>query len=80
MIASELALVMPSIAGAFIGGAAASAADFALYPALAFLGRIDERRPGYGMRTLIPERMQSWMKAVEALPYFEKTYPPHWRT
>jgi hypothetical protein len=20
-----------------------------------------------------------WMKRIEALPYYERTYPPHWR-
>ena len=56
-----------------------TAADFATYPILAFLKRIDERRPGYDAMALVPERFQARMAAVEALPYFDRTYPPHWR-
>ncbi len=56
-----------------------SAADFALYPALAMAPRYDKKRPELGLAAAIPARLQAWMKRIEALPYFEKTYPPHWR-
>ncbi|HEX7967979.1 MAG TPA: glutathione S-transferase family protein [Stellaceae bacterium] len=78
-VAGELPLVARSIAGDFIAGASASAADFTLYPFLALLGRADDRHPGHRLRTLIPERLRAWMTRVEALPYFAATYPPHWR-
>lgn len=57
----------------------ATAADFATYPILAFLKRIDERRPGQGAMAVVPARFQARMKVVEALPFFAATYPPHWR-
>jgi glutathione S-transferase len=78
-IAEELALLERSFAGDFILGASVSAADFALYPQLAFLGRIDAKRPGHDARALAPARIREWMARVEALPYFDKTYPPHWK-
>ena len=78
-LARELALVDQSMAGHFLAGTTVSAADFTLYPLVAFLKRIDAKRPGYDMNRLIPARLQSWMAAVESLPYFDKTYPPHWR-
>jgi len=83
-IAQELALVERSIAGDFLAGselssAGVSAADFALYPALALLGRIDDKRPGYEARSLIPPRLRAWMVRMEALPYLERTRPPHWK-
>jgi len=78
-LARELALIEQSMAGRFMVGTTVSAADFALYPLVAFLGRIDDKRPGYDMRRPISPRLQSWMTAVESLPYFDKTYPPHWR-
>lgn len=78
-LAAELALMERSFAGDYVAGALVSAADFALYPRLAFLVRVDEKRPGHGLRALIPERLRPWMARIEALPYFSKTYPPHWR-
>lgn len=78
-VTEELPLLARSIAGDFIAGATASAADFTLYPFLALLGRADDRRPGHGLRMLVPEGLRAWMKRVEALPYFATTYPPHWR-
>lgn len=78
-LARELALIEQSMAGRFIVGSTVSAADFTLYPLVAFLRRIDIKRPGYDMSRLISARLQLWMTAVESLSYFDKTYPPHWR-
>lgn len=78
-LARELALIEQAMAGRFIVGSTVSAADFTLYPLVAFLRRIDIKRPGYDMSRLISARLQSWMTAVESLSYFDKTYPPHWR-
>ena len=50
-----------------------------LYPYLAFLGRVDARKPGYHLHALVPPRLAAWMGRIETLPYFEKTYPPHWK-
>ena len=63
----------------FIGGEKLSGADFTLYPYVAFLGRVDIRKPGYNLLSLVPPKLAAWMKRIEALPYFEKTYPPHWK-
>lgn len=70
----------PSIAGPFVMGATPTAADYALYPLLALLLRLDTRLPEIGLRALIPAPMSAWMKQVEALPFFARTYPPHWNT
>ena len=63
----------------FLAGDKLSGADFTLYPYMAFFGRIDKRKPGYDMLALVPPNVAAWMKRIEALPYFEKTYPPHWK-
>jgi glutathione S-transferase len=78
-ITEELALIERAILGPFVAGARVSAADFALYPHLAFLPRIDARRPGYDALALAPERIREWMTRMQALPYLAKTFPPHWR-
>jgi glutathione S-transferase len=56
-----------------------SIADFALYPMLAGLRRLGERMPQHSMSAQIGPRTRAWMARVEALPYYDKTYPPHWR-
>jgi len=44
------------------------------------LKRVDERQPGKGIaEDRIPPKLTAWMKRIEALPYYEKTTPPHWK-
>jgi len=57
-----------------------SLADFTLYPRLRLIRRIDERQPGEDWGRHIPPRIAAWMGRIEALPYFEKTIPPHWKS
>ena len=78
-LASELILIEGWLDKDFIAGDKLSGADFTLYPYLAFLGRVDTRKPGYNLLALVPPKLAAWMKRIEALPYFEKTYPPHWK-
>lgn len=78
-LALEFANLGQTIAGPFIAGSEPTAADFALYPLAAIIGRIDRRLPEYNVAEVIPGLVGQWMKHVEALPYFSKTLPPHWR-
>ena len=78
-LATELMFIEGWLDKEFIGGDKLSGADFTLYPYLAFLGRVDTRKPGYNLLALVPPKLAAWMKRIEALPYFEKTYPPHWK-
>ena len=61
----------------FVG--ALSLADFALYPHVRLQRRIDERQPGKGIGDRLPAKLIPWMKRIEALPYYAKTIPPHWK-
>ena len=79
VLAAELLLIEGWLDKEFIGGEKLSGADFTLYPYVAFLGRVDTRKPGYNLLALVPPKLVAWMKRIEALPYFEKTYPPHWK-
>lgn len=63
----------------YLAGEKLTGADFTLYPYLAFLGRVDSKKPGYKLLAMVPPKLAAWMKRIEALPYFEKTYPPHWK-
>ncbi|WP_119301166.1 glutathione S-transferase family protein [Dongia deserti] len=57
-----------------------SLADFAIYPYMRIPVRVEERVPGQGIkREELPANIAAWMKRIEALPYFERTIPPHWK-
>jgi glutathione S-transferase len=62
-----------------LGEEPVGAADFTVYPMIALGLRMERRKPDLDVRGLIGPRLRSWMKRVEALPYFERTLPPHWR-
>lgn len=75
LVRREVAGYEQAIAGEYLCGAL-SAADFSLYPLFAMLARFEKRKPD--LRWEIGPRVTSWMQRIEALPYFRKTYPPHW--
>lgn len=79
MLVQEFALLERSFFGNFVAGDAPTAADFALYPMIAILERIQTRRPDYEIFAIVPDTVRSWKTRVEALPFFAATYPPHWR-
>ena len=31
------------------------------------------------LQKLLPPKIEAWAKRIEALPYFDKTFPPHWK-
>src|SRR5262245_16057655 len=65
--------------GDYFAGAI-SLADFAIYPYMRMPVRVEERVPGQGFkREELPTNVAAWLKRVEALPYFAKTIPPHWK-
>jgi glutathione S-transferase len=59
---------------------AVGAADFTVYPFFALALRAQKRHPSLGLDAAFGPQLTAWMRRVEALPYFEKTIPPHWRT
>lgn len=75
----ELKIWQSYLKGDFFAGAL-SLADFAIYPYLRMSVRVEERVPGLGLkREELPANLAAWLKRIEALPYYEKTIPPHWR-
>jgi glutathione S-transferase len=75
----ELEYFAKELRGKFIAGDSLSAIDFALYPSLGYCWRINQRRPDAGLADVIPPALADYKKRIEALPYFDKTFPPHWR-
>lgn len=75
---SELRLWETMILGDGLAGEL-SAADFTLYPIIALALRIERRAPTLDLRAHIGPQLGAWMQRIEALPYFAKTWPAHWR-
>ena len=65
--------------GAYLAGDAPSAADLVLYPWMGYVRRITFRKPESKLMELVPAPIEAWARRIEALPYFDKTFPPHWR-
>ena len=63
----------------FLAGDAPSAADFALYPWYGYCKRITFRKPESKLMDAVPAPIREWAGRLEALSYFDKTFPPHWR-
>lgn len=78
-LADQLAVLAPQFSGGFFDGARPGAADYALYPLLALIARIDLKRPGLDLQSTIPTDMKCLSSLVEALPFFAETTPPHWK-
>ncbi|HET7731443.1 MAG TPA: glutathione S-transferase family protein [Usitatibacter sp.] len=78
-VAGELAILAGELRGDYLAGDGLTAADFVLYPMVAYAKRITFRKPETKLTDAIPDELAAWAKRIEALPYFDKTFPPHWR-
>ncbi len=77
-VSEELALYTKGMRGDFVAGPL-SAADFALYPYVAFLFRVEQKRlPKLGAAKLLTPELNAWKTRIEALSFLARTYPPHW--
>jgi glutathione S-transferase len=75
----ELGYFAKELRGKYIAGDSPCAADFVLYPMLGYCWRINFRKPEAGLADIVPAPLADYKKRIEALPYFDKTFPPHWR-
>lgn len=56
------------------------AVDFTVYPLIALILRMeDKKKPDLAVRSALGPALSNWMKRVESLPIYDKTYPPHWK-
>jgi glutathione S-transferase len=68
------------LANGFAGGSkTATAGDFAVYPILASIARVDARFPQSGAMKVVPAEVKAYMQRMEELPVVQKTWPPHWK-
>jgi glutathione S-transferase len=63
----------------FFGGDAPSIADFTIYPYLRLIQRVAERYPDVAIVARFPPAITAYLQRFAALPYADKTTPPHWR-
>jgi len=77
-VIAEYALFTGYMAGDFLAGPL-SAADFALYPLVAFMERCEIKLPALAADAMLTPELRGWKSQMEALPYLDKTIPPHWR-
>jgi glutathione S-transferase len=76
----ELVRLEMELKGNFLLGEL-SLADFAMFPHARMGPRIAERAPGFGIvRSAMPSKVGAWLDRIEALPYYQKTIPPHWKS
>lgn len=78
-VAEELAGLARELRGDYLAGGDLTAVDLVLYPMIAYAKRITARKPETKLTEAIPDKLAAWAKRIEALPYFDKTFPPHWR-
>jgi glutathione S-transferase len=77
-VAEEFAQMTRYMKGDFLVGPL-SAADFSLYPPVAFMFRVRVKLPDFDADGLLTPELKRWKTRVESLPYFDKTIPPHWK-
>lgn len=74
----EFAQISRYMKGDFLVGPL-SAADFSLYPPVAFMWRCKVKLPDFDAEGLLTPQLHAWKRRMEALPYLDKTIPPHWK-
>jgi glutathione S-transferase len=78
-VREELEYFAREMRAGFLAGDTPTAADYVLYSYYAYVARLTLRKPEVRLTELVPAPIAQWGKRIEALPFFDKTYPPHWR-
>jgi glutathione S-transferase len=77
---AELARWEKALASApFLGGETPNLADYATFPPLRGIQRVDEREPEHGLGSRWPAWALAYLQRMEALPAVQTTWPPHWK-
>jgi glutathione S-transferase len=78
-VVEEVGMLTRAMQGPFLAGEL-SAADFALYPEIAFLFRAQQvKMPELDADGVLTPELRAWKARIEGLPYFASTIPPHWQ-
>ena len=77
---AELARWADALTGDFFAGEV-GLVDYTLAPWIRMLPRIEERAPGFGYKPAdLPPKLAAWLARIERLPFYDRTFPPHWRS
>lgn len=86
LVASEARTIENRLSqSAWLVGENFCAADVVIFPGIQMLLRALDRREAQDLRArLLPietnyPAIAAWIKRIEALPGYDRTYPPHWR-
>lgn len=80
-LAGEIAALDAALAKRpYLVGERVSAADIAIFPGIKLVERAADRARFELGITPLPESVAAWCARIEALPGYEATYPPTWRT
>jgi glutathione S-transferase len=78
-LVEELGMFARSMKGDYLAGPL-SAADFAFYPLVAFVKRVEQKKlPDLGADAMLPAPLAAWKRRIESLPFLDATIPPHWK-
>ena len=78
MVTEEFAQMSRYLKGDYFVGTL-TAADFWMYPPVAFMYRARVKLPDFDADSLLTPELKRWKARIEALPFFAKTIPPHWQ-
>ncbi len=78
-LVEEFAMFARAMKGDYLAGPL-SAADFAFYPLVAFVKRVEQKKlSDLGADAMLPPPIAAWKRRIEALPFLDRTIPPHWQ-
>jgi glutathione S-transferase len=63
----------------YFGGEEPLLPDYAAFPILRGLARVDEREPAHGLGERTPPWLRAYLARMESLEITQKTWPPHWK-
>lgn len=78
-LGEELEKMAQELSGDYFSGSTMTAADITLYTVVAYVKRVTVRKPETALAKLLPAKLEAWARRIEALPFFAKTFPPHWK-
>lgn len=78
-LGEELRYFAKELEGDYFDEGGITASDVFIYPYVAYVKRLTVRKPETKLTELLPAPIVAWAKRIESQPWFDKTFPPHWK-